>query len=150
MDRVRTTRAVSARELARRMSSLLDEVESESSALVVIRYGRPAAMLVPFREVAVRPRLPRVADIGSTSSIDGPAEDDRQLELSDDQKTVVLGIARCTYLHWTLSQADLPVSRLAVSLTRLESMRLIERGPGASWRLTPGGERLARKLDSEA
>jgi len=146
---VRKTRAVSARELSRRMASLLDEVESESSALVVVRYGRPAAMLVPFRETVERPQLPRIAEIGSSPAIKEGNEVDEQIELNDDNRTVVLGVARCPYLHWKPSQTELPASRLAVALSRLELMGLIERGVGASWHLTASGERLARKLDSE-
>jgi antitoxin (DNA-binding transcriptional repressor) of toxin-antitoxin stability system len=149
LNRVRTTRVVSARELSRRMSSLLDEVESESAALVVIRYGRPAAMLVPFREAAERPQLPRITDIVSPPSMEFPDEDDEQLELGDDQRIVMLGLAHCAYLHWTPSQADLSASRLAVALGLLENKRLIERKLGGSWHLTPRGERLARKLDSD-
>ena len=146
---VRKTRAVSARELSRRMASLLDEVEAESSALVVVRYGRPAAMLVPFRETVERPQLPRITEIGSSPAMEDRDEDDDQIELNDDNRTVVLGVARCPYRHWTPSQADLPVSRLAVALSRLELVGLIERGGGPSWHLTARGERLARKLDSE-
>ena len=131
------------------MASLLDEVESDNSALVVVRYGRPAAMLVPFRETVERPQLPRIAEIGTLPAIED-SDDEERLELDDDQRTVVLGVARCAYLHWTPSQAGLPASRLAVALSRLELARLIERGVGASWHLTARGERLARKLDSEA
>jgi antitoxin (DNA-binding transcriptional repressor) of toxin-antitoxin stability system len=152
VDRVAgKTRVVSARELSRRMSSILDEVESEGSALVVIRYGRPAAMLIPFRESAERPQLPRIADIGATSEVlETESEQLVLAELGDDHRCILLGIARCRYLHWTPGQSDLPASRLAIALSSLEIRRVIARGSGGSWTLTPVGERLARRLDSES
>jgi antitoxin (DNA-binding transcriptional repressor) of toxin-antitoxin stability system len=146
---VRTTRVVSARELSRRMASILDQVESERSALVVIRYGRPAAMLIPFRESAERPQLPRIADIGTASEVlETESEQLGLAELGDDHRSIMRGISRCPHLHWTPGQSDLPASRLAIALGSLEIRGVIERGRGGSWSLTPSGERLARRLDS--
>ena len=147
----RATRNVSARELSRRLSNLLDEVESDGTALVVIRYGRPAAILVPFQEVAERPKLPRIADLGKgpSPSSDVEVEEIDESELDDAQRRVVLDVSRCTSLHWTPGQADLPVRELLPALSRLETCGILERGPGAARRLTSKGERLARRLDSK-
>lgn len=147
---VRSTRAVTARELSRRMSSLLDEIESERCALVVIRYGRPSAMLVPFRESAERTTLPRITDLVPMLTTEEIEEEEPDVELSEDQTLAILSIAHCRFLHWKPGQLDLPASRLAVALTKLELGGLAERGPGGSWRLTRPGERVARRLDSES
>ncbi|MGH2726963.1 MAG: type II toxin-antitoxin system Phd/YefM family antitoxin, partial [Actinomycetota bacterium] len=44
------TRNASARELARRTSALLDEIDEKGTAIVIVRFGRPAALLVPLEQ----------------------------------------------------------------------------------------------------
>jgi antitoxin (DNA-binding transcriptional repressor) of toxin-antitoxin stability system len=148
-----TTRNVSSRELSRRTSHLLDEIESHGSALVVIRYGRPSAVLVPFEDVAARPVLPRLSDLGGELTLwplsDDNDEDLDDIELDEHQRRVLVEVDRCTLLHWTPSQSDLQAGELAIALAGLEISGLLERGPGASWRLTRRGERVVRGLDSE-
>jgi prevent-host-death family protein len=55
----RKTRAVSTREAQRHLSQLLDEIDREESVVLIVRYGRPAAMLIPFEETAQSLSLPR-------------------------------------------------------------------------------------------
>jgi antitoxin (DNA-binding transcriptional repressor) of toxin-antitoxin stability system len=130
------TRNVSARDLSRRTSRLLDEIEADGSALVVIRYGRPAAVLVPFEDVAARPQLPRISELAGEITLWPISEEEvADIELDPQQRAILLGVSGCTLLHWTPSQIDMQVS---------------ERGPGASWELTRKGERVVARLDSEA
>ena len=144
------TRVVSARALSRQWSSLLDEIEREGSALIVVRYGRPSAVVLPFEETRRALKLPRISDLEGLSFI-GEPEVDVGLEdfaLDEPQISIILGIAHCPYLNWTASQARLPAPVTAMSLTRLEHGGLIERSSGAAWRLTRAGTQIAVKLDS--
>ena len=146
----KATRNVTSRELSRRTSDLLDEIESNGSALVVIRYGRPCAVVVPFEDVSARPTLPRLSDLGGELSAWPKPSEDTDVELDEDQIGLVREIATCALLHWTPSQSDLPARRLIMALSNLEISGIVERGPGASRRLTARGERIASGLDSEA
>ncbi|MFY9586026.1 MAG: hypothetical protein WAT66_01080, partial [Actinomycetota bacterium] len=56
------------------MSQLLDEIDREESSVLIVRYGRPAAMLVPFEESAQALTLPRISDL-TLSSSDGEESD---------------------------------------------------------------------------
>ena len=154
MSRVaRRTRAVSARELSRRMASLLDEMESDEVALVVMRYGRPSAMLVPFEEVGGAPTLPRISDVSGQIPIEETVRDDDlgDVQLSSDQEWILLDIARCADLTWSMDRLYGDRSKapgLLAALTRLELAGLVER----DWdgiRHTRKGSRLVRRLDSK-
>jgi antitoxin (DNA-binding transcriptional repressor) of toxin-antitoxin stability system len=142
---------VSSRDLSRHTSRLLDEIEAAGSALVVIRYGRPTAVLVPFEDVAARPQLPRISELGGEITLWPIPEDELDdVELSEHQRAILVGVARCTLLYWTPSQIDMQVRDRAVALGKLEVAGLLQRGPGASWELTRKGELIAARLDSEA
>jgi antitoxin (DNA-binding transcriptional repressor) of toxin-antitoxin stability system len=149
----RKTRVVSARELSRRMATLLDEMESEEVALIVMRYGRPSAMFVPFEETGRAPKLPRISEV-TQLSIEEDVSDDGlgDVHLSPDQEWILRDIAHCLDLSWSLDRLYDDRSKASARLaavTRLEIAGLVERG-GGGVRLTRKGSRLARKLDSTA
>jgi antitoxin (DNA-binding transcriptional repressor) of toxin-antitoxin stability system len=153
----RSTRAVSARELSRRMAKLLDEIEADGSALVVVRYGRPSAMVVPFEESADVLKLPRLGDVAAGVGTDRPVEDDPQAEedalarvrQSELLPRLLRDIADPQDGRWTPQDSDTPPLELNLALGGLELDGLIERGPGAIRLLTRRGERvLARLLNS--
>lgn len=60
MSRDPSVRYVSARELSRNLSSVLDNVQRTGSKVIVLRNSQPAAMISPVGEIA---RRARVADI---------------------------------------------------------------------------------------
>ena len=61
--RAMKTRTVSSRELSRRTAELLNEIDDEGHGIVIVRFGRAAALLVPLerrpsgvRKVAIEER----------------------------------------------------------------------------------------------
>jgi len=136
------------------MADLLDEIERHGSALVVLRYGRPSAMLVPFAENGQAPKLPRLVDLTlgeATSSSDDDLSDEEiaELGLADVHRRVLLSIATCTALLWKPSQCPMPARESLRTLGRLDILGLIDHGPGASYHLTTRGEAVVRRLNSE-
>ena len=149
---VRKTRAVSARELSRRMASLLDEMESDEVALIVMRYGRPSAILVPFEEVGGAQKMPRLSDVAGTveENEHNRGDDPLDVPLDPDQEWVLLDIAHCPHLNWSMNRVYDDLSRKTarlVAFSRLELAGLVERDL-SDIRLTCKGRRLARRLDS--
>ena len=139
------TRAVSARELSRRMADLIDEMETEGHALVVLRYGRPAALLVPI-EPDVR-RAPRRVSIEEIES----APDEEAIDLSqlrDDERRLLLAMAECHPDRYSPDQWVGPISAFSIAFTRLEMKRLVINKHGR-W-LTEQGERVAALLREDA
>jgi antitoxin (DNA-binding transcriptional repressor) of toxin-antitoxin stability system len=147
----RKTRVVSTRELSRRMSSLLDEMEAEELALIVLRYGRPAAMFVPFEENAMTTKMPRVADLQglAASEEDEPIDD---VVLDPIQREILLDMQRCTALTWRIGRVERlrPMSALLIALSRLELDGLVELHAHGGRSLTRKGRRVAAGLDSNA
>lgn len=152
MSRVaRKTRAVSARELSRRMASLLDEMESEEMALIVVRYGRPAAMFVPFEESGDAIKLPRISELDrANEGLEEIGADEADVDLDPDQRYVLLDIERCDEASWHIDRLYRDRSQagsLLAALTRLELEDLVERRfAGAA--LTRKGRRVAARLHS--
>ena len=138
------TRAVSARELSRRMADLIDEMETEGHAFVVLRYGRPAALLVPI-EPDVR-RAPRRVSIEEVES----APDEEAIDLSqlrDDERGLLLAMAECHPDRYSPDRWVGPISAFSIAFTRLEMKRLVINKHGR-W-LTEQGERAAALLREE-
>ncbi len=147
----RKTRAVSTREAQRHLSQLLDEIDREESAVLIVRYGRPAAMLVPFEETGQVVKLPRISEIGLSSGevVETDADDD--VDLDADQTCVLLDMAHCTDVKWTLDRLYRDRSRanhLLVAVSRLELSGLVEREWHGGFNMSRKGRRVARRLDS--
>ena len=139
------TRSVSARELSRRMADLMDEMETEGFGLVVLRYGRPAALLVPI-EPSVR-RAPRRVSIEKVESapVDEPIDLSR---LGDDERRLLLAMADCLPERYSPDSWVGPISAFTVAFTHLEFEYLAVRD-GGHW-LTEKGERAAALLRDTA
>ena len=148
----RHTRIVSSRALARSTAALLDEIQSDGVALVIVRYDRPAALVIPYHEGVETPLLPRIAEIAASSRHE-PSErseaDDAALDaldLNETTLTVFREIAAPGERHWRLGDSDLPVRQQSIAASSLELDGLVERGAGSIYRLTLLGERLAERL----
>lgn len=138
------TRSVSARELSRRMADLIDEMETEGVALVVLRYGRPAALLVPL-EPNVR-RAPRRVSI---EKVEPEAVDDA-IDLSQlgvDERRLILEMAAGAPESYSPDRWGEPISAFCRAFTRLEFEGLAVNKHGR-W-LTEKGERIAALLRAE-
>jgi hypothetical protein len=134
------------------MWSLLDEMEADEIALVVLRYGRPAAMFIPFEENAMAPKMPRIGDIGNLTAPEEEEPDVDDVELDPDQEHVLLDIARCGESPWRTDRLYNDRSKanaLLAALTRLELSHLVERTLYGA-HLTRKGRRVAARLDSIA
>lgn len=132
------TRPVSARELSRRMAQLLDEMEREGNGLVVLRYGRPCALIVPVEPKARR--APRRVAIEERE--DAPFE---MPELDENQRLLLTAMAAGAPDPYHPDEWRGQVSDFATASVRLEIAGLVEQGSGGLW-LTPEGELAAAKL----
>lgn len=140
---------MSTREAQRHLSQLLDEIDREESAVLIVRYGRPAAMLIPFEETGQAIKLPRISELSMGSNED-PAELEENIDLDADQQHVLLDIARCADVGWRMDRLYQDRSRpgaLLAALTRLELARLVECRFGGAI-LTRKGRGVAARLDS--
>ena len=133
------TRAVSTRELCRRMADLLDEIESDGSGLVVLRYGRPTALLVPL-EPKVR-RAPRKVSIEERDE-----EPFEMPELEERHKRLLREMARCAPEPYDPDDWAGEALELARTFVRLEMAGLAESAVGGHRWLTERGELVAAKL----
>jgi antitoxin (DNA-binding transcriptional repressor) of toxin-antitoxin stability system len=74
-------RRISSRYLGRNVAELLDEVERDGNSVLVIRYGRPSALLSPVGdELAVRQPIPAPEEYAE--EISGLTEVERKLLLT--------------------------------------------------------------------
>jgi antitoxin (DNA-binding transcriptional repressor) of toxin-antitoxin stability system len=133
------TRAVSARELCRRMADLLDEIESDGSGLVVLRYGRPTALLVPL-EPKVR-RAPRKVSIEEWEE-----EPFEMPELDEGSRRLLLEMARCAPEPYDPDDWGSGALEFARLFVRLELNGLAEKSVGGGRWLTERGQLVAAKL----
>ena len=136
------TRSVSARELSRRMADLIDEIETEGLALVILRYGRPAALLVPI-EPNVR-RAPRRTSIETIETAQHEEEIDLS-ELDDDQRRLLLAMLACAPERYSPDTWVGPIDSFSRAFVRLEMARFVEKNVAGRY-LTEKGERAAGLL----
>lgn len=128
-------RRISSRYLGRNVAELLDEVERDGNSVLIIRYGRPSAMLSPVGD-----------DIAVRGPIPGPEEYAEEIaDLTDVERRLLLRLADGE-MH-----AD-PVHNVCegteglLALTELEMKRLVTRGPVGGYTITRLGARVARAL----
>ena len=148
-------RFVSARALSRRMATLLDEIDSERLALIVLRHGRPAAMILPFQETEDAIRLPRFSSVATVAHESherpevGPEPAMDLTDVEDDQRQILRDIAACPYNNWVPPDRGKDTIRQVMWLVRLELMGLIvKNGPG--YVLTIEGRAALRQLERDA
>jgi antitoxin (DNA-binding transcriptional repressor) of toxin-antitoxin stability system len=116
-------RRVSARDLARSTKELLDEVES-GRTIVVIRYGRAAAALVPLRQ----------------DTWPGPSSGDTDPPpaLDAEERTILKALAQGTPSAVICDVLQMSPAIVAHTLNRLELAGLI-RLTATGYRLRPEG-----------
>ncbi len=139
---VSKTRNASARELSRRTSALLDEIEDQGIGVVVVRFGRPAALLVPLGSKP--PNAPRrvVIEESESTEIDDPFE---VPALRDDTRRLLLEMAERAPDFYRPDDWTGPIMQFCAAFTRLELEGLVEQDHGRRW-LTARGERVAADL----
>lgn len=133
------TRTVSTRELSRRTAELMNEIDDEGHALVIVRFGRAVALLVPLER---KPRAMRVVTVEEREE-----EPVVMPELDDLQRSLLLRISAChpephRTSTWT---GDIVPFLRSVGFLSLEG--LIE-SDGARQYLTANGERVVAKLSA--
>ena len=133
------TRNVTARDLSRRIAELLDEIEENGYGLVVLRYGRPAALLVPL-EPKVR-RAPRKISIEERE--EGPFE---MPELEERSRRLLVEMARCAPDSYSPDYWTGEAFEFCGAFIRLEMAGLAETSVGGRRWLTEKGEMVAAKL----
>jgi antitoxin (DNA-binding transcriptional repressor) of toxin-antitoxin stability system len=144
--KVSKTRNASARELSRRTADLLDEIEQQGIGLVVIRFGRPAALLVPLEpKVRTAPRRVVIEEAESPKT-DDPIE---MPELRDDDRRLLLEMARCAPDPYCPDDWAGPIMAFCAAFTRLELEGLAQRDGSGRW-ITTQGERVADVVAGDA
>jgi antitoxin (DNA-binding transcriptional repressor) of toxin-antitoxin stability system len=143
--KVSKTRNAGARELSRRTADLLDEIEEEGVGVVIVRFGRPSALLVPL-ERKERSSLRRVIiEEGEAQEPDDPFE---MPVLREVDRGLLLEMAERAPDPYSPEDWTGPITAFCSSFTRLEFERLVEKDGGGRW-LTAQGERVAAALRRE-
>ena len=128
-------RRISSRYLGRNVAELLDEVERDGNSVLVIRYGRPSAMLSPVGdELAVRRPIPAPEEYAE--EIAGLTEVERKLLLT-------LGDGEW---HPDPVHNVCEVTEGLLALSKLELKHLAARGVVGGYTITRLGARVARAL----
>ena len=137
--KVSKTRNASARELSRRTGHLLDEIEEQGIGVVVVRFGRPAALLVAL-ETKVRTSPRRVViEEAEALETDDPVE---MPSLREDARRLLLEMADRAPDPYHPDDWTGPVMEFCAAFTHLELEGLVEVSQGRRW-LTAQGERVA-------
>ena len=131
-------RRISSRYLGRNIAELLDEVERDGNSVLIIRYGRPSALLSPVGDdIAVRGPIPGpeeyVEEIADLRAVE------RRLLL-----TLTDGEMHADPIH---NVCELTEGLLA--LANLEMKQLATRGPVGGYTITRLGARVARALAAD-
>lgn len=140
----RPQRAVSARELSRRMAHILDEIHESGTAVSIVRYGRIVAVLAPCDGERVGPARAWTAPYPppTPDAIDDPELDDVDRQLL---RAILASPTREHHVNDGLPGREFRDGCIATS--RLELMHLVER-VGNRVRLTKRGLLLASRLAS--
>lgn len=143
--KVSKTRNASARELSRRTADLLDEIEEEGVGVVIVRFGRPSALLVPLepKERSASRRV--IIEEGEAQEPDDPLE---MPLLREVDRRLLLEMAERAPDPYSPEDWTGPIMAFCAAFTRLELERLVEQVGGGRW-LTAQGERVAAALRRE-
>ena len=128
-------REVTARELARRTASVLDEVEQEGCEIAVARYGRIVARLIPATRAAgahngVGPGCSRSEEGDEQLTKEEAAEIVAEANLTPAMKDMLFAVEADPFMAGTLNRERSPEKRneMLMGLTRLEMGGLISKG----------------------
>ena len=120
------------------MAQLLDEMETDGHGFIVLRYGRPCALIVPL-EPNRRHAARRVAiEEREQQHFEMP-------ELDENQRLLLTAIAAGAPDPYHPDEWRGPVGDFATASVRLEIAGLVEQGSRGFW-LTADGEGAAAKL----
>jgi len=131
-------RRISSRYLGRNVAQLLDEVERDGNSVLVIRYGRPSAMLCPVGD-----------EIAAPKPNPGPDEyADEIADLTDVERKLLLALSdgEC---HLDPVHNVCGVTEGLSALAKLELKHLLTRGMVGGYSITRLGARVARALVSD-
>jgi len=142
----RPQRAVSTRELTRRMAHVLDEIEETGLAVTVVRYGRAVAVLAPLEGE----RVGRASTWTPSQPPFIEESESEDVELTETQEELIHAISAEPSREWSANSPLLgrTVSERMIAASRLELDGLAER-VGGRLRLTRKGERLAQTLGDQ-
>ena len=140
------SRWVSARELSRRTSELLDHVAG-GTVVKICRHGRPVAALSPLADAPVRQAITKTRDEESNTATHlTPEEEDQLGALDATQREVLAGLVDgCTADALAVRIKGHDPSAIAIALARLEIARLIVKD-FSGYSLTIRGARLASEV----
>jgi antitoxin (DNA-binding transcriptional repressor) of toxin-antitoxin stability system len=128
-------RRISSRHLGRNIEAVLDEVEREGCSVLIIRYGRPSALLSPVGDdIAVRGPIPAPDEYAE--EIADLTDIERRLLL-----TLVDGECHADPAHNVCEAVE-----GLKALTKLEIKHFAARGPVGGYTITRLGARVARAL----
>jgi len=139
-------RSISSRELHRRVADLLDEIEDEGHSILIVRYGRPSAILTAVPGIDFGKRLRQKRRAGGDDRINelvdqNPEEELLDVELDNAQRHVLLHFDDRSYDDGTLTAKEMPIAR-----ARLEMAGLLTRSEHGFLVLSRAGRRLAETL----
>lgn len=140
IDAFRPQSAISARQLARKMSRILDDMHRTGHAVAVVRYGRIEAVLAPLEDG------PKVGLAGSWSAGLAPREEEIDLasiNLEGFEGEMFDMIANSSSGLWSLNTPiqGRTIGEISAACMRLELEGLTERF-GASRQLSRKGKRV--------
>jgi antitoxin (DNA-binding transcriptional repressor) of toxin-antitoxin stability system len=128
-------RRISSRQLGRNIAAVLDEVERDGNSVLIIRYGRPSALLSPVGDdVAVRGPIP---------APDEYAEEIAELTVVESKLLLTLGDGE---KHADPTHNVCEVIEGLQALAALEMKQFATRGPVGGYTITRLGARVARAL----
>ncbi len=126
-------RRITLRHLARYPSKVVDEIEERREPILVLRYGRPVAIITPFG-----------ATSGAAPSAE-PEEPEEMPELSATEQLALRAIADGGRWETFMAEHDVPIGAALAAMTGLELAGLVER-TFAGYRLTRRGMVVARRM----
>jgi len=145
---------VTARELARCVASVLDQIDSKGRAIVISRYGKAVAMIGPLPNDWEPGRLARFRAAPRYEDYGDPRDPSRNWELTEDDLSLIGEIERAVLeaVHeeapnrWMLTAE--PVSWLR-AVGRLDLAGMVEKVFGG-WRENDKGRRALETLRGAA
>src|SRR6266516_2616746 len=118
-------RAVSSRHLYRNAADLLDEIEDEGHSILIVRYGRPTAILTPVPGyepgTRIRPKR-RGGDDDRVARLIDPNQEEEPLpdiELDPAQKHVLLHFEDRSYDDGTLTGSQMITAKARLEMARV-------------------------------
>jgi hypothetical protein len=137
-------RCISSRRLARKTAEVLDEISQSDCMLMVMRSGRPAALLSPVPRSLFEPVVRREAE-----PLEVNPEEVQRVAADELQRRILVLMAdelpRADVGRELGESAVVPVS---IALTQLEICRLVVKQPTGSYVISGRGMLVAKALET--